>query len=100
MYKFLFFLITIVFASLIFNNKVNAFFDPLEKANNFFGIHILFPSELDQASSLVNSTDGAWGYVTIPIQSSDKDLVKWQSFMDEAREKKLIPIIRLQQSPL
>jgi hypothetical protein len=100
MFKFLFCLITIVFASLIFSNKVNAVFDPLEKANNFFGIHILFPSELDQASSLVNSTDGAWGYVTIPIQSSDKDLVKWQSFMNEAREKKLIPIVRLATEPL
>lgn len=77
-----------------------AVYDPLEKANNFFGIHILFPSELNEASNLVNSNKGRWGYVTIPIQSIDKDLVKWQTFMDEARAKKLIPIIRLATEPL
>src|SRR3990167_3324070 len=100
MFKFLFCLITIVFASLIFSNKVNAVYDPLERDNNFFGIHILFPSELNEASNLVNSTDGQWGYVTIPIQATDKDLKKWQIFMDEAREKKLIPIVRLATEPL
>ena len=99
MFKFLFCLITIVFTSLIFSNKVNAVYDPLERDNNFFGIHILFPSELNEASNLVNSTDGQWGYVTIPIQATDKDLKKWQIFMDEARGKKLIPIERLAAEP-
>src|SRR3989344_4804991 len=68
---------------------------PLERANNKFGIHILFPSEIDDASQLVNSNGGQWGYIVIPIQSGDKDLDKWQEFMDKARQKKLIPIIRL-----
>lgn len=72
-----------------------AFFDPLSRPNNFSGIHILFPSELSQASHLVNSKSGEWGYVTIPIQTGDKDLEKWQSFMDEAKKYKLIPIVRL-----
>ena len=69
--------------------------NPLEQPNNFFGIHILFTSELEKASELINSTGGEWGYVTIPIQAGDKDLEKWQNFMDEAKKRKLIPILRL-----
>lgn len=69
--------------------------DPLDKPNNSAGIHILFPSELTEAASLVNSSGGEWGYVVIPIQSGDRDLVKWQAFMDECKEKKLIPLVRL-----
>lgn len=75
--------------------KVLAFFDPLQRPNNFQGIHILFPSELDSAARLVNSKSGEWGYVTIPIQVGDKDLVKWQDFMDDCRKLKVIPILRL-----
>lgn len=84
----------------LFAKSTYAIYDPLDRENNFFGIHILFPSELDEASRLVNSTDGAWGYVTIPIQINDLDIKKWQSFMDEAREKELIPIVRLATEPL
>ncbi len=72
-----------------------ALFDPISRPNNFNGIHILFPTELSQAAQLVNSTNGQWGYVTIPIQTGDKDIEKWQAFMDEAKRLKLIPIIRL-----
>lgn len=81
---------------LLINLKdANAIFDPLSRPNNFSGIHILFTSELAQAAQLVNSKSGEWGYVTIPIQSGDKDLEKWQAFMDEAKRQKLIPIVRL-----
>lgn len=69
--------------------------DPLKVPNNKFGIHILFDTELQQAANLVNSNGGDWGYVTIPIQSGDKNLVKWQKFMNEAKRLHLIPIIRL-----
>ena len=79
--------------------QAGAIYDPLEKANNMHGIHILFPSELTDAAALVNSTNGEWGYVTIPIQVTDRDLTKWQAFMDECREKKLIPIVRLATEP-
>ncbi len=64
-------------------------------ANNRFGVHILFPEEVKEAAELVNSSGGEWGYVVIPIQSKDKNREKWQSFMDNCRENKLIPIIRL-----
>lgn len=75
--------------------KAEAIIDPLATTNNVFGIHILFTEELNDAGSLVNSNGGDWGYVTIPIQSKDKDLEKWQNFMDRAKELHLIPIIRL-----
>jgi hypothetical protein len=69
--------------------------DPLLLPNNKIGIHILFPQEINQAANLINSNGGDWGYVTIPIQASDKDLVKWQKFMDDAKRLHIIPIIRL-----
>jgi hypothetical protein len=69
--------------------------DPLSLPNNKIGIHILFPSELDEAANLINANGGEWGYVVIPIQAGDRDLAKWQEFMDEAKRKKVIPLIRL-----
>lgn len=63
--------------------------------NNIFGVHILFPDELNDAAKLVNSNGGDWGYVTIPIQAGDRDLEKWQKFMDSAKQNHITPIIRL-----
>ncbi len=87
----LLFIITIFSVS----KNADAVYDPLSVANNKFGIHILFPSELEKAKELVNSNGGMWGYVTIPIQSGDKDLKKWQEFMDDAHDLQLIPILRI-----
>ncbi len=94
---FRFFLILSFILFFIFNYSVKSYaiYDPTSKPNNIVGIHILFPSELADAAKLVNSSGGDWGYVTIPIQASDMDLQKWQSFMDNARKYHLIPIIRL-----
>lgn len=75
--------------------KVNGVYNPLSKPNNKIGIHILFPDELKKAAELVNSNGGDWGYVTIPIQSSDKNLEKWQAFMNDSGKYHLIPIVRL-----
>lgn len=66
-----------------------------DKANNKVGVHILFPDEINEASHLVNSNGGDWGYVTIPIQAGEKNIAKWQSFMDKAKDFHVIPIIRL-----
>ena len=80
----------------LFNVKeVNAIEDPLSSPNNKFGVHILFTTEVSEASRLVNSSGGDWGYITIPIQAGDKDLEKWQKFMDLAKQNNLIPIIRI-----
>ncbi len=76
-------------------NVTNATYDPLSTPNNKFGIHILFPAELSDAAPLVNSTGGDWGYITIPIQASDRDVDKWQKFMDDCARRHLVPLIRL-----
>ncbi|MBA3723856.1 MAG: hypothetical protein H0W89_03090 [Candidatus Levybacteria bacterium] len=69
--------------------------NPLAVANNKMGIHILSELELPQAAQLVNSNGGDWGYVIVPIQSVDKDLIKWQKFMDDCKRYRVIPIIRI-----
>ncbi len=81
--------------SFLFPPTALAIYDPSSLPNNKFGIHILYPAELNDAAKLVNSSGGDWGYLTVPIQAGDKDLVKWQNFMDEARNHHIIPIIRL-----
>jgi hypothetical protein len=95
--KRIFFLIVFTFYCIFFLHPTLSFAieDPLSLPNNKMGIHILFPQEIDMAAKLINSSGGDWGYVTIPIQSSDRDLIKWQKFMDEAKKLHVIPIIRL-----
>lgn len=92
-------ILAVIFAAIMTitlqSNEVSAIVDPLKNQNNKFGIHILFPSEIDDASRLVNSTGGDWGYITIPIQAGDRNLDKWQKFMDKVAILHLIPIIRL-----
>lgn len=95
MYKKLLSILVILFLISSLKAQALAVNDPLAKPNNKFGIHILFDSELNEAKKLVNSNGGDWGYVVIPLQSGDKDLLKWQAFMDKAKKEHLIPIIRL-----
>lgn len=83
---------TLVFSSI---HSVHALYDPRTTPNNKAGVHILSPSELNEAARLVNSNGGDWGYVTIPIQSTDRNKDVWQTFMYNAKELHLIPIIRI-----
>lgn len=61
------------------------------------GIHILNLYELEAADTLISADNQeAWHYVTIPFSLADlnrKD--DWQAFFYKAREKKIIPIVRL-----
>ena len=75
--------------------SVQAVYDPTSVPNNRFGIHILFPEEINDAAKFVNSSSGDWGYVTIPIQSVDRNLDKWQKFLDDCQKLHVIPIIRI-----
>lgn len=61
------------------------------------GVHILHTSELTKAKELVAvSQDDTWQYVTIPFTLADLEReAEWQAFFDEAKEKKLIPLVRL-----
>lgn len=74
---------------------VSAAENPLAVANNKIGIHILDTTELQDAAKLVNNNGGDWGYILIPIQSGDRDMVKWQHFMDDCEKYHLIPLVRL-----
>lgn len=69
--------------------------NPLAVPNNKIGIHVLSASEISDAAKLVNSNGGDWGYVLIPIQAGDKDMAKWQHFMNECKKNRVIPLVRL-----
>lgn len=61
------------------------------------GIHILNTAELTPAEQLlkVEGTD-EWRYVTIPFTLADVQKSQdWQAFFDEAKSKKIIPLVRL-----
>lgn len=79
----------------LLTKTVWAISDPLTSKNNRFGIHIFEPNEIEKAAELVNSKGGAWGYVTVPLRSDDRNREKWNEFMRKCREKQVIPIIRL-----
>lgn len=86
--------------SIFFVLPVHAFYDPRTTVpNNKAGVHILSPSEIDDAAKLVNSNGGDWGYVIVPIQPTDRHKDTWQTFMHKARELHLIPIIRITTIP-
>lgn len=62
------------------------------------GIHILRPEELKQAKELVavEQNNDTWHYVTVPFTYEDMNQPeKWQTFFDEAKELKIIPLVRL-----
>ena len=82
-------------------DKAYATEDPLATPNNKFGIHIISPSsqEASDAASLVNTTGGDWGYITLVIESRDRDQKKWTKFFEQLDEKHLIPIVRLATKP-
>lgn len=82
-------------------SPVYAIVDPLTTPNNRFGIHTISPvsEEASQAADLVNSSGGDWGYITILIESKNRDHNKWQIFFDDLRRRHLIPIVRLATEP-
>lgn len=95
-------ILAILLSIIIYLNSyslLQAISDPLSVPNNKIGIHILFPDELETATKIINSDSGAWGYVTIPIQASDRNREKWQEFLNKCKEKKVIPIIRVATVP-
>jgi crossover junction endodeoxyribonuclease RuvC len=101
--KTLFFVLLLLFG--IWNlgfgiSSAQATYDPLAVPNNRIGIHILDPQEVIEAAKLVNSSNGDWGYVTVPIRSNDRDIAKWEKFFEECRRLHLIPIIRISTYPV
>jgi len=76
-----------------------AIYDPRTLPNNKLGVHILHPEEVEPAAKLVNSNGGDWGYVTVPIQPTDRNQDKWQNFFDQCRSLHLIPVVRITTIP-
>jgi len=72
-----------------------AIVDPASVPNNKFGIHVFSEKDLTDATNLVNSTGGDWGYVTIVITEGERDHDRFQSVFDQMRRLHLIPIVRL-----
>lgn len=77
-----------------------AIVDPLAVPNNRFGIHIIqaTPDESSPAAQLVN-TKGDWGYITVLVESKDRNHDKWQEFFNDLRRRHLIPLVRLATQP-
>jgi len=97
-YSFLFVLLFTVTYPL---STAHATVDPLAVPNNKFGIHIITasPDESSPAAKLVN-TNGDWGYITVLIESKDRNENKWQEFFNDLRRRHLIPIVRLATKPV
>ena len=90
------FLTSLFIFFVILAGQALAIVDPLATPNNKLGIHLLFPDEISKAADIVNNhRQGQWGYVVIPIQSTDRNREKWQHFLDKCKEKKIIPLIRI-----
>lgn len=79
----------------------HAIVDPLSVPNNKFGIHIIKPTpdESSPAASLVNSSGGDWGYITVIIEDRDRNIDKWQEFFNDLRRRHLIPLVRIATHP-
>ena len=73
---------------------------PIRAEENRVGVHILDVNELPKAAELVNNQNRQWGFVTIPIQKYDRNLEKWQAFMNQAKKLQVQPILRLATYPL
>jgi len=87
--------ILLLFALLFVVSGVEAKYDPVITSNNKVGIHILNESDISEAAALVNSNGGAWGYVTLVIREDERDVGRWESFFNQLKAKRLIPIVRL-----
>lgn len=94
------FLLIITSYLLLAVSDIKAISDPLSAPNNKYGIHIISANrdEASEAAGLVNN-NGDWGYVTVLIESGDRNEAKWQEFFNELRRRHLIPIVRLATKP-
>lgn len=95
MRKFLVVVTIALFFLVIWVTYASAVYDPLSVPNNLFGIHIADINDLGEASTLVNSSGGDWGYVTFVIQAGERDPQKWKPIFIRMRDLHLVPIVRV-----
>lgn len=87
-----------VFAALCLSFAFFAGAQPVSaRENSVYGIHLMNTGELDRAVELLNpAPNDQWNYVTVPLTLNDVEkLDEWQNFFAKAKEKKVIPIVRL-----
>src|SRR3990167_7888982 len=80
---------------LFFASPVKSIYDPLSVPNNKYGIHIIDENDLISAAHLVNSSGGNWGYVTMVITETDRQLDKWKQAFHLMKNLHLIPVLRI-----
>ena len=80
---------------LFFPTHAFAIVDPLSVPNNKYGIHITDENDLENAASLVNSSGGDFGYVTMVVTIEDRNIDKWSKIFTRLEELHLIPILRI-----
>jgi hypothetical protein len=68
---------------------------PILASDNIFGLHLTQPQDIHTAHSIINSSNGDWGWTTIVIRTDQLDHQTWQDFFDNCRKYHIIPIIRL-----
>lgn len=95
--RFSFFVLFLEFVFLLWLTPATAgaIHSPLDVSNNRYGIHVADTGRLEDVAKLVNSSGGDWGYVTVVIQDTDRNRLKWQSEFDRMRRLHLIPLVRL-----
>lgn len=77
---------------------------PVSAATAKIGIHVLHPGDMREAVELleaqnVEDTD-PWYYITVPYSLKDAaNPHEWQHFFDQAKELRVIPIVRLVTEP-
>ncbi|MBI2315120.1 hypothetical protein HYU93_03655 [Candidatus Daviesbacteria bacterium] len=100
-FKFFLVLLTFNFLLLTLPTPAYAITDPLSVVNNKFGIHLIQAAveESSPAADLVNSSGGDWGYITVLVESKDRNHGKWQEFFNDLRKRHIIPIVRLATQP-
>jgi hypothetical protein len=67
----------------------------LAQEKNIVGLHLTQPQDLQKSASLINSSGGDWGWVTITIRLDQLDFSSWQSFFNDCRQSHLVPLVRL-----
>lgn len=83
------------FASILL--LISSFFSPVfASQGQVLGVHILHPGEVSSVRDLLTENNDEWHYVTIPFSLVDVDKLElWDDFFHQAKEHKIIPLVRL-----
>ncbi len=99
--KLIFLISFLILNSIFLIRPAQAVVDPLSTPNNKFGVHIITgsPDEASPAAQMVNSSGGDWGYITVLIESKNRNHDQWQAFFNDLRRRHLIPLVRIATEP-